>query len=326
MLRAVRCDRVLQPGAKPPKPVDINPAAALKRARALLALGVPRRLALPGRAVEIALLDWGGAGPLALLHHANGFCKGVLGLLAEGLRPHYRVVAMDARGHGDSSRPPGDGAYHWDNFGRDALAVARVLAAEHGGRVGLGLGHSFGGAALLDAASREPQLFERLALIDPVVPPDGDSAPTPERLARTHALIQGARRRREHWANRDEALAGWASRPIFAAFRPEALALYALDGLCPSAGGGVELKCPGAVEAAVFENAGRSEVVERVVGLGTPTLWLWAQHGDFERARYKALAATMKDARVVTLDAGHLVAMEQPERVLEALREAGVLG
>jgi len=46
-----------------------------------------RRLPLPGRGVEIALLDWGGDGPLVLMHHANGFCAGTFGLVAEALVP-----------------------------------------------------------------------------------------------------------------------------------------------------------------------------------------------------------------------------------------------
>ena len=45
----------------------------------------------------------------------------------------------DARGHGDSSRPDGAEAFHWANFGRDALAVAEKLTAG-GGPVALGLG------------------------------------------------------------------------------------------------------------------------------------------------------------------------------------------
>jgi len=120
-----------------------------------------RKLALHGSSIEIALLDWGGDGPLALLHHANGFCAGVWGLVAERLRGHYRVIAMDARGHGDSSKPKGADCYHWELFGRDLLGVAEALAAEHpDGRIALGLGHSFGGIALL------------MALL-----PIGDSAP-----------------------------------------------------------------------------------------------------------------------------------------------------
>ena len=94
---------------------------------------------LAQRGVEIALLDWGGDGPLVLMHHANGFCAGTLGLVAEALVPAFRVIGMDARGHGDSSKPEGPEAYGWDHFALDYLAVAERLAAEHaGGRVGVG--------------------------------------------------------------------------------------------------------------------------------------------------------------------------------------------
>ena len=133
--------------------------------------GVARRKLRLDAGVEIALLDWGGDGPLALLYHANGFCAGVWGLVAASLRQHYRVIAMDARGHGDSSRPAGARAYHWDRFAEDGIAVAERLLEESGRRsVALGLGHSFGGTSLLSVAARRPDLFERLILVDPVVP------------------------------------------------------------------------------------------------------------------------------------------------------------
>src|SRR5690606_14772791 len=75
-----------------------------------------RRLALAERGVEIALLDWGGDGPLVLMHHANGFCAGTLGLVAEALVPAFRVIGMDARGHGDSTKPEEPEAYSWEAF------------------------------------------------------------------------------------------------------------------------------------------------------------------------------------------------------------------
>ena len=91
-----------------------------------------RKLSLPESGIEIALLDWGGSGPLALLHHATGYCAGVWGPVAEQLSHHYRVIAMDARGHGDSSKPVGADSYRWAHFGRDVVAVAEQLATEQG--------------------------------------------------------------------------------------------------------------------------------------------------------------------------------------------------
>src|SRR5262249_57556438 len=64
-----------------------------------------QRLALPESGIALSLCDWGGEGPLLLMHHANGFCAPTFGLLAEALRSEFHVVGIDARGHGDSSIP-----------------------------------------------------------------------------------------------------------------------------------------------------------------------------------------------------------------------------
>lgn len=288
----------------------------MERAREILAAARPRRLVLEERGVEIALLDWGGEGPLALLHHANGFCKGTWGMVATGLRQRFRVVALDARGHGDSSQPAGEGAYAWREFALDLVSVAERLRAELG-HIALAVGHSFGGTATLGAAARRPELFDRMLLVDPVIPgrPGGGD---PERRANARRLAERAARRRADWPSRQEARSWWAERELFARWRPEALDLYALDGLRERPGGGVELKCPGAVEAAVFSGSEGYDAFSVARGVETPCLWLWAGRGDFARPVYEELAASMKAARVEAVDSGHLMPMEQPDRVVEA--------
>jgi len=298
--------------------VSTAPEPEARLAREILAAGTPQRLELPERGVSIAVMDWGGDGPLALLHHANGFCKGVFGLLVPALRRHFHVVAMDARGHGDSSAPGGPDAYAWDAFALDIVAVAERLVATHGVGCALGLGHSFGGTSMLGAASRRPGLFERLVLVDPVVPPPPADIP-PERLEHVMGMAEAARRRRDTWPTRAEARQWWAERSLFAAWRPEALDLYVLDGLRDAQDGGVRLKCPGAVEGAVFASGGTLDVSALTRGLATPTLWLWARRGNFSREAYEGLAAGMAAARVETIDAGHLAPMEEPEQVVDAI-------
>ena len=288
-------------------------------ARALLAAAARRTIALPENGVEIALLDWGGNGPLALLHHANGFCKGVWGLVADALRDRYHVLSMDARGHGDSSKPSGPGAYKWDRFAEDVVGVATRLAGEHGdGRVALAIGNSFGGTAFLGAAARRPDLFTQLVLVDPVVPPPPNVPRTPERVAAMNRLVEGARKRRAHFSSRAEACAQWAKRKLFARWDRRALALYAEDGLRNAADGGVELKCPPEVEATIFAESGSLDLFAIARQVVTPVLMLWAAQGDFPRPVYEVLASSMADGRVETLEAGHLTPMERPDLVVDA--------
>lgn len=294
----------------------------METAASLLARAEQRKLVLPGRGVEIALLDWGGDGPLILLHHANGFCKGMWARVAEGLRADYRVVAMDARGHGDSSWPEGAPAdvFAWDEFALDLLAVAEALVAERGdAKLALGIGHSFGGTSMLGAASRRPELFERLLLVDPVTPPPPDRE-LPERMVHVQDLVERALKRRADWPSAEEARAWWAERDFFAAWQPEALDLYALDGLRSRDDGGVELKCSPVVEAAVFSQSRGPDVRELARRTKVPCLWLWARGGNFPLPFHQALVAMMPAARLEELDAGHLVPMEHPELIVEAAR------
>jgi pimeloyl-ACP methyl ester carboxylesterase len=293
----------------------------LGEARALLARAQRRRIALPGRGVELALLDWGGDGPLALLHHATGFCKGVWAPIAEALRGRFRVIALDARGHGDSSQIEGAAAHAWPEFAGDLAAAAESLAARHG-PIALGIGHSFGGTLMLGASRARPDLFRRLVLVDPVVPPPAAMLP-PDAIGRPNALAEGARRRRTGWPSLAEARASWGERSIFKTWRPEVLDLYVLDGLREAADGSVTLKCPSAVEAAVFEEGRALDVLALADGHPTPTLWMRAGRGSFPADWCRSLAAQMRACEYLDLDVGHLVVMEQPEVVArEALRFA----
>ncbi len=288
--------------------------AAEAAARALLGRATPRVLPLAARGVEIAALDWGGDGPLALFHHANGFCKGVWGEVADLLRGRYRVVAFDARGHGDSTRPEGPSAYHWDHFAEDLVAVAEMLVAEHGAPVALGVGHSFGGTAMIGAAARRPDLFARLLLVDPVIPPPPgvDVSRTPQ----MRRLVDGALRRRAHWPSRAAARAYCRERRLFASWRPVALELYLLDGLREQPDGALELKCPGAVEAAVFGASPTVDLFALAPRVAAPARILWAQRGDFPRPLHEALAAALPHGELVAVPAGHLLPMEDPALVV----------
>jgi pimeloyl-ACP methyl ester carboxylesterase len=290
-------------------------------ARALLARAERRTFSLPGRGVEIAALDWGGTGPLALLHHANGFCKGVWALVADALRTRWRVVAIDARGHGDSSKPEAAGAYAWHHFAEDLLAVGEQLSAERGAPIALGIGNSFGGTSLIGAAARQRALFARRRRGEPVIPPPPDPAWADVHPPHLRRLVEGALRRRTHWPSRAAARAWCAKRALFAGWRPEAIELYLLDGMRERGDGSLELKCPGAIEAAVFGGSVDLDIFALARRVEVPTLFLWAERGDFSRPLYELIAASMRAARVAPVDCGHLVPMQRPDLVVAAVAQ-----
>ena len=121
--------------------------------------------------VEIAVYEFGGAGPPLLLAHATGFCATMYRPLGAELVDRFRVVALDFRGHGRSARPDNDD-FGWDRMADDVLAVVERL----GSTPAAGFGHSMGGAALLMAEERRPGTFRSLFLFEPIVFPDDFAA------------------------------------------------------------------------------------------------------------------------------------------------------
>ena len=218
---------------------------------------------LPGASngVELAYLDWGGAGPLAVLLHANGFCAATWAPIAAALRDRFRVIAIDARGHGDStSVAPGNDpdAYTWATLALDMdIALTALLAQTGATRIALGIGHSMGGALVTHNAVLRPERFERLLLCDPVLIPPVVRDPSAAGLSterRANPMAEASRRRRDRFPSVAEAYAHCRSRALYACFTPEALALYVGLGMRETATGELALKCEREVEAAIFDS------------------------------------------------------------------------
>jgi pimeloyl-ACP methyl ester carboxylesterase len=278
-----------------------------------------RRITLPHTGRVTALLDWGGAGPLALLHHANGFCAALWDGVAQQLRADFHVVAVDARGHGDSARPPDGDDFSWSDMADDLVAVAEQLLADSGQRsVALGLGHSFGGTLTLAAAGRRPGLYERALLVDPVILPPMTFEAAMKRAAE-NGLAERSRKRRHVWKDRADARAFFAEKELFAQWQDAALDLYVAEGLRERSEGQVELKCPGEVEAAIFERAHTLDIFAAASAVDIPVRLLWAANGDFPRVIYEQLVAQMDEGSVADVAGGHLVPMEAPTHIAEAV-------
>lgn len=146
--------------------------------------------------VELSWLDFGGDGHLLVALHGRSGCARNWVPLARALRPDWRVIALDQRGHGWSSHDH-DGSRA--TFIADTAAFIRHVQAQTGcGPVAL-LGHSFGGVNAYQTAARHPDLVRALVVEDIgcriAPPPQEESWPT-------------------RWATLDEFLAFMRSTPI----------------------------------------------------------------------------------------------------------------
>ncbi|MDH4145350.1 MAG: alpha/beta hydrolase [Acidimicrobiia bacterium] len=201
------------------------------------------RFVTSSRGVQVAVHELGGDGPLLLVCHATGFCGRAYQPLAGELASSFRVVALDLRGHGDSTEPV-DGDFRWDGMADDVLAVLDAL----GGGPALAFGHSLGGASLLLAELARPGSLRAAYLYEPIVWPAGFRHP-----GDVNPMSEGARRRRETFASRAEALSRYAARPPLGLLRADALHAYVTHGFADLEDGTVRLKCRAASEAATFE-------------------------------------------------------------------------
>ena len=272
--------------------------------------------------IEIAVDDYGGDGPLVLLHHAVGFCAGVWAETVQQLDGAAHVFALDARGHGRSSKPRDPSAYSWSLVASDLCAIAQSLSARFGQRIALGVGHSFGGACTLGAAAQAPDLFQRLIALDPVVirraPESSPDASAPTRRGPS-AL---SRFRRAVFPSFEAALESWQSKPLFQSWHPAVLRAYVDHGLMTREDGQVELRCPPEIEAAVFQGGRGLDLIPLASQISAPAQIYWAEHGSFSLETYRALAALMPRATVSTVPTGHLVPMERPDLTAALIRAA----
>lgn len=118
--------------------------------------------------VTIRYRDTGGSRPpVVLLHGLAGSGQEFIAT-AEVLVPRHRVVLVDLRGHGDSTRRPRD-------LSRSAFVgdVVRVIETAVGGPVAL-VGHSMGGHTAMLVAAERPDLVSKLVLLESTAGGDGD--------------------------------------------------------------------------------------------------------------------------------------------------------
>jgi pimeloyl-ACP methyl ester carboxylesterase len=103
-----------------------------------------------------------GEGPALVLHHGLGGSLEVWRQLgyAGALRDNYKVIMLDARGHGASDKPHDRAAYGLLKLVEDVLAVLEVLQLSKAHF----LGYSMGGRIGLGLAEYAPERVESLVL------------------------------------------------------------------------------------------------------------------------------------------------------------------
>ena len=266
--------------------------------------------------VSVAVHEFGGAGRPLLLSHATGFHAYCYLPIADELADDFTSFGLDYRGHGDTARP-GDEVVDWDGYGDDTTAAARAIAPD-GGLVGFG--HSMGGAGLLMAAHRDPELFAAIVVFEPIVfPPRDPDAPAGD----GPSLSLGARKRRASFESFEQAIANYASKPPMLAFDPDVLRLYVAHGFRPSPEG-VRLKCDPEHEARTFDMSGDHRTWELLAEIHTPVTVLAGRVDEFGPAAIaRPVAERLPNAVYVERDDwNHFTPFIEPTAMAAVIRDA----
>lgn len=272
--------------------------------------------------------DFGGHGPVVHLAHANGFPPGTYHPLAETLTDHpstgsgrrYHVIGLPSRPLWPGSQPRSAPDWH-------PLADDLTLGLDTLGLKGIvGVGHSIGGVLTLWAATRRPDIFRAVVLIDPVILP-------PARLwtvrllrllgfRRRLPLVEGALRRRQTWPSRHACYEHYRGKPLFATWPNASLRAYVEAGTRERDDGQVELVYPPEWEAHIFATT-PTDVWRAVPRLRTPALVIRGEHSNIFRPESQVwMERLVPQVRfVVVPNAGHLVPMERPAETGAAIRD-----
>ncbi len=272
----------------------------------------------------IPFLILNGDGPPLHFAHANGYPPECYRPLLARLSAHYHITAMYQRPLWPEARP--EEIADWHPLSDDLL---RFLDEQKTGPL-IGVGHSLGGIVTLRAALRQPERFQALVLIDPVLFPPAMIAAM--RLVRTlglsyrlHPLVQGALRRRRVFESRAGLLKGYRRKSIFRYMSDASLEAY-VEGLTrPRPDGQYELVYSPEWEARIYVTGvwHDTDIWRGLPKLQIPLLIIRGAETDtFWASTARLVKQKLPPAQIVTIEnATHLVPLEQPEKVARIITE-----
>ncbi|MCY1404123.1 3-oxoadipate enol-lactonase [compost metagenome] len=252
--------------------------------------------------------------PLLHFIHGNGFCTRAYEPMLRLLAEDFDLWMCDVQGHGDSDH---GGRFHgWNRTAELAVEAFEAGRGLFGEVPRFACGHSFGGVLTSLILSRQPQLFRRAVLLDPVLftPAMIGVMALSEVLGlhRRRTMVQKARTRRSQWPDRAAAYAGLHGRGIFRGWTDAALWAY-VEHAMKQVEGGVELKCRPSREAEIFSSFPK-RLWPSLGKVTTPTLVLYGERTyPFVPKAVARWCAQNRHASGHRVEGGHCFMQEHPE-------------
>ncbi len=248
--------------------------------------------------LDLHYLTWGRENlPTVVLVHGASAHAHWWDYVAPTLAGHYRVLAPDLRGHGDSdhARPP---AYAIDDYVHDLEALTTALAPSPVALVG----HSLGGVIALRYTERHPARVATLAIVDSRARTGSGRTGLVNRLsALPHPVFESP----------EEAVRRFRLLPRGTTAHPHVLRRMALAGIRTTGEGGYTLK----FDRGAFAKRAVLDLMPALAAVQCPTLLVRGGESVFVDAdTLTEMGTACPHAELATIDdAHHHVVLDQPE-------------
>ena len=249
------------------------------------------------RGVSFHWLEWGdpSAPPMVVLHGLTGHAH-IWDHMAPALADRYHVIALDQRGHGDTSHPP---TYTTQDFVDDIEAMREVWGLDRFVLMGLSMGGHNGMAYI----AAHPERVTRAIIVD--IPPRLEPAMWPGRDEQVRLAETG------HGIYTDFEKLVDDARPDNPT-APEENLRYRTHWNTRVAGDGtMQLKYDARVQAAWVPE----DLTAKLSLLACPVLLVrGGKTNTLSRERAEAMVAAMPDGELVEVaDSGHSVPTDRPQ-------------
>ena len=268
---------------------------------------------------EIPFVEYGDNGSYIHFAHANGFPPGCYRPLLQLLSKKNRILAMLQRPLWKNSDP--DNFNNWHVLADDLIFFLDRNKLKNI----IGVGHSMGGVATAIAASKRPDLFSRVVLIDPVLFPDRfhfikNTMPLWLRK-KIFPIAKIALKRKDKWPSKKAVFDSWRNKKIFSLIPDEYFPDFIQGAIREHPDGSAALFYPKKWEAQVYCTP--SNAWKYLGKLNQPTLAIKADGTNllyppvWEKWKRIQPGATFQ----IIENSSHLVPLEKPKELAHMIQQ-----